>query len=93
MLCCGYIVDFACFETKLVVEVDGGQHASDEGRVADAARDVRLAEADFRVLRFWHHRVNREMPTVLAQIFAVCMARSPAPSLVEGAGTLPGPSY
>ena len=44
-----YIVDFVCFEKKLVVEVDGGQHADTD---RDRERDRWLAEQGFQVLRF-----------------------------------------
>ena len=51
-----YIVDFCCHEARLVVEVDGGQHAE---LVADAdrARDVWLRSQGYEVLRFWNHEV------------------------------------
>ncbi|MEE8563439.1 MAG: endonuclease domain-containing protein [Alphaproteobacteria bacterium] len=50
-----YIADFVCFERKLVVEVDGGQHATDRDR--DAARTAWLESQGFRVLRFWNNDV------------------------------------
>ncbi len=50
-----YIVDFVCLRRRLVVEVDGGQHAS---RVqADTARTAWLESQGFRVLRFWNNNV------------------------------------
>ena len=49
-----YIVDFACHEKRLVVEVDGGQHADN---AKDVERDRRLAAAGYRVLRFWNNDV------------------------------------
>ena len=48
------IVDFTCFEKRLVVEVDGGQH--DERSAFDADRDARLESPGYRVLRFWNIR-------------------------------------
>ena len=48
-----FIVDFACLEARLVLEVDGGQHGGD----ADVRRDEWLREQGFRVLRFWNHDV------------------------------------
>ena len=86
----GYVVDFACIERKVVVEVDGGQHASEEGRAAVRVRDARLAETGFRVLRFWNDQVDRERSTVLGQIYAVCAdpgSPSPCPSPISGEGT------
>jgi len=60
-----YIVDFACLEKKLVVEVDGGQHAEEE---RDAARTRWLEGRGYRVLRFWNTEVLGQMDSVLAAI-------------------------
>jgi very-short-patch-repair endonuclease len=49
-----YILDFVCLEHRMVIEVDGGQHAES---ASDEARDARLAAAGFTVLRFWNHDV------------------------------------
>ena len=46
-----YVADFACIEAKLIVEVDGGQHADS---AYDEARDRFLREHGWRVLRFWN---------------------------------------
>ena len=55
-----YIVDFACLDVGLVVEVDGGQHAINQDD--DKVRDAWLAKEGYRVLRFWNNDVlaNRE---------------------------------
>jgi very-short-patch-repair endonuclease len=54
-----YIVDFVCFEKRLIIEVDGEQHAENS---VDTTRDQRLRQEGFKVLRFWNHEVlgNRE---------------------------------
>jgi very-short-patch-repair endonuclease len=49
-----YIVDFACLEARLVIEVDGGQHFESE---ADKRRDAYLHSQGFRVLRLWNNDV------------------------------------
>lgn len=49
-----YIVDFVCFEARLVIEVDGGQHQDCN---TDRIRDAWLESQGFRVLRFWNHEV------------------------------------
>jgi very-short-patch-repair endonuclease len=49
-----YVVDFVCRERRLVVEIDGGQHATDK---RDAIRDQWLTDRRYRVLRFWNHEV------------------------------------
>lgn len=61
-----YIGDFVCFEKKLVVEVDGGQHG--DRHVADAARTLWLARQGFRVVRFWNHEVLTQTDAVLIAI-------------------------
>ena len=48
-----YIVDFVCFERKLVVEVDGGQHAVQLRR--DSARTTWFRSQGFRIIRFWNN--------------------------------------
>ena len=48
-----YIVDFADFGRRIVVEIDGGQH----GGARDAERDAWLVGQGFRVLRFWNSDV------------------------------------
>jgi very-short-patch-repair endonuclease len=60
-----YICDFVCRQRKLVVEVDGGQHAES---ASDAARDKFLAEQDYRVLRFWNNEVLSNIEGVLQVI-------------------------
>ena len=62
----GMIVDFVCRKTKLVIEVDGGQH--DERKQADAARTQRLNSAGYRVLRFWNNDVALNTQAVLQTI-------------------------
>ena len=50
-----YIVDFVCVERKLVIELDGGQHA--EQVQSDVERTAWLEAQGFRVLRFWNYDV------------------------------------
>ena len=47
-----YIADFYCPKAKLVIEINGGQHYSDEGKEEDSLRDEHMARAGIRVLRF-----------------------------------------
>ncbi|WP_406854065.1 DUF559 domain-containing protein [Alsobacter sp. KACC 23698] len=65
-----YIADFCCRERRLVVEVDGGQHA---GSRRDLIRDAALAAAGYRVLRFWTHEVFQDLTMVLDTIYARAM--------------------
>lgn len=62
-----YIADFVCFEARLIVELDGGQHA--EARQAyDADRTVWLEAEGFRVLRFWNNDVLTNTAGVVEEI-------------------------
>ncbi|MBL8513144.1 MAG: endonuclease domain-containing protein, partial [Betaproteobacteria bacterium] len=47
-----YIADFVCLEARLIIELDGGQHA--EQTAYDAARDAFLCSEGFQVIRFWN---------------------------------------
>ena len=60
-----YIVDFVCLEAKLVVEVDGGQHAES---TADRIRDQWLQDRGYRILRFWNDEVLMQTSAVLERI-------------------------
>jgi adenine-specific DNA-methyltransferase len=62
-----YIVDFVCQEAKLVVELDGGQHAD---QVAyDTARTEWLVSVGYRVLRFWNTDLTENEEGVLTAIY------------------------
>ena len=62
-----YIVDFICDELKLVVELDGGQHASTQ-KAYDTARDAYLRAQGWSVLRFWNDELLKEPDAVLERI-------------------------
>jgi very-short-patch-repair endonuclease len=61
------IADFVCYEHKLIVEVDGGQHSES---AHDKVRDAELTRRGFRVLRFWNIDVMRNTRGVLDTILA-----------------------
>ncbi len=62
-----YIVDFVCFEVKLIVELDGGQHAVLVDR--DDSRTEWLNSQGFRVMRFWNYQVFEESDDVMEAIW------------------------
>jgi len=79
-----YIVDFICFEARLVVEVDGGQHANSD---SDKLRDTHLQAQGFRVLRFWNNEVLSNADHVyrtIATALARCAPIGAAPSSSSG---------
>jgi len=61
-----YIVDFVCLEQKLIIEVDGGQHAHQEAY--DAQRTRYLESCGFTVMRFWNNDVLTNTEGVLEEI-------------------------
>jgi very-short-patch-repair endonuclease len=61
-----YVADFVCFEARLVIEVDGGQHAAAKDR--DDQRTAWLASQNFRVVRFWDNDVLLQTDAVLEEI-------------------------
>ena len=63
-----YTVDFASFEKKLVIEIDGGQHNEGEMRERDGERTKYLKERGYRVLRFWNNDVLLNIEGVLERI-------------------------
>jgi very-short-patch-repair endonuclease len=71
-----YIVDFVCRERRLVIEVDGGQHATDP---RDKVRDQWLADHRYRVLRFWNNDVLSNIEGGLEMIAAALAATPPHP--------------
>jgi len=73
-----YILDFACLERKLVVELDGSQHADDVRY--DAPRTAMLEQAGFFVLRFWNNDVFGNIEGVVDVILAALADRQATPS-------------
>jgi very-short-patch-repair endonuclease len=73
-----YILDFVCFDAKLVIEVDGGQH--DARAAYDARRSVHLEKSGFRVLRFWNNEVLKNLEGVLTMIDLNLRVDGEAPS-------------
>jgi very-short-patch-repair endonuclease len=82
----GYIADFVCHGARLVIELDGGQHFSDEGEKADIARSAVIEAKGFRVLRFSNHDVMTNRTGVLETIAAAVAARAPTLTLPRKRG-------
>ncbi|WHN65585.1 endonuclease domain-containing protein [Cysteiniphilum sp. QT6929] len=64
-----YIVDFVCFEKKLIVECDGGQHNDMEKKALDEVRTQNLVGKGYRILRFWNHDILEKTEDVLNNIY------------------------
>ena len=65
-----YIVDFICFEKKLIIEVDGGQHMENEE--TDLKRTQWLKENGYQVIRFWNNEVLHNCRGVLEEVLKYC---------------------
>ena len=63
-----YIVDFYCPAAKLLIEIDGGRHYSEDGLRKDKVRDSYLTSLGFRVLRFSDRQVLGNIEGVLDTI-------------------------
>ncbi len=70
-----YIVDFYCPKAKLVIELDGGQHYSVEGKKKDKVRDEYLAGVGLQVLRFSDREVLAQTDAVLEKIWSYLQCR------------------
>lgn len=81
-----YFADFVCLPARLIVEVDGGQHADDEGLIYDRKRTAWLEGQRFRVLRFWNHEVFENMDVVLDRIADAVKAPLPLAPSRKGRG-------
>jgi len=78
-----YIVDFACLEKMLIIEVDGGQHSENEN---DQRRDAWLRSRGYTVLRFWNNDVLSNLEGVMERISKQVASPSPhSPPLKGGA--------
>ena len=83
-----YIADFACVESKLVVELDGSQHVEQAGY--DKKRDAYIEEQGFTILRFWNNDVLSKTDDVLEMI-ASHISPHPSASAPGRFGETPSP--
>jgi very-short-patch-repair endonuclease len=87
-----YVADFACLGTRLIIEVDGSQHGTDEGIASDAVRTQWLEAEGYRVLRFWNNEVTTEIESVLEAIYQALTAEYDAHPTPPGFAGRPSPS-
>lgn len=80
-----YVVDFICLEEKLIIELDGGQHAENTGY--DQERDSWLRSEGYTVLRFWNNELMNETEGVLERIRIAIENKAASPETLS-----PGPS-
>lgn len=77
-----FVVDFACVEALLIVELNGGQHS--EGRDASCTRA--LKSMGFEVLRFWNNEILENLEGMLVAVHAALIQRRPSPNPLPQAG-------
>ena len=63
-----YIADLVCVDARLVIELDGSQHAEEADREADQRRSQYLESVGYRVMRFWNEEILDNIDGVLETI-------------------------
>ena len=85
-----YVLDFACVQQLVAVELDGGQHA--DRQLRDDQRTAWLAKRGWCVLRFWNNEVMGNVEGVLTKIAQVLQQTKtrppPQPSPCQGEGAM-----
>ena len=84
------IADFACPACKLVIELDGGQHAAATSE--DTARSAELAAHGYRVIRFWNNEVIENLDGVLRRLLGELASPPPHPDPLRPGGEGAEPS-
>jgi very-short-patch-repair endonuclease len=77
-----YFVDLVCFQKRLIIELDGGQHNEN---AADEKRTAWLESQNFKVIRFWNNDVLKNPEGVLTSIL-LALKIAPSPLAGEGRG-------
>ena len=73
-----YVADYFCPSAKLIIELDGSQHADDHHRLKDARRTQWLESRGYRLLRFWNLDVLKA-PEMVLDMISRALAVSPVP--------------
>jgi adenine-specific DNA-methyltransferase len=73
-----FVADFVCLRARLIVELDGGQHA--ERLLEDLERTRYLARCGYRVIRFWNDEVPEQTEAVLESILEALIQACPHPN-------------
>jgi very-short-patch-repair endonuclease len=70
----GYILDFVCLDRRLIVEVDGASHDTEDRARKDRVRDAVLGREGFVTLRFTNVEVRDEIERVVDSVRSACLA-------------------
>jgi very-short-patch-repair endonuclease len=79
-----YIADFVCFEKRLIIELDGGQHAIEQKK--DRKREDWFTKEGFQTLRFWNCDVLKNIEGVIEVIRRACLHHPPLTPPIKGGG-------
>jgi very-short-patch-repair endonuclease len=72
-----YVIDFACMDKNLLIEIDGGQHNTNEKMEKDADRTLWLEEKGYQILRFWNNDITDNLDGVIEVILHSLIQKSP----------------
>lgn len=85
-----FIVDFACHHPKVIVEIDGSQHATKRHELRDGARDRALVSDGFKIVRVWNSDVDGNLDGVFDRILhELTISSPPTPAPPKGAAVPP----
>jgi very-short-patch-repair endonuclease len=79
-----YIADFVCFEKRLIIELDGGQHAIEQKK--DRKREDWFTKEGFQTLRFWNCDFLKNIEGVIEVIRRACLHHPPLTPPIKGGG-------
>jgi very-short-patch-repair endonuclease len=82
-----FIVDFCCINKKIIIELDGGQHNTEENIEKDKERQKYLENEGFKVLRFWNNEIDNNLDGVILKILEAAKPH-PQPLSENGEGGL-----
>lgn len=71
-----FIVDFYCDQLKLVIELDGSQHADEKELEYDKKRTEFLERNGIQVIRFWNEEIHQNLNEVIEYLLDICQKRS-----------------
>ena len=71
----GYVIDFACLDRRLAIEVDGEAHSMGTNPASDEIRDGKLTVAGFKTVRIAARDVRDNLDGVMRFIAAACESR------------------
>src|SRR5687768_15155170 len=72
----GYILDFACLKSRVIVEADGGHHGFEANKLNDHIRDAHFRAQGFEILRFWNNDIDGNLDGVLETILIAVQKRN-----------------